>query len=167
MEKQNWPAEALFKLLPNRMPSSLQSEKSAIRKISVSVSANSNASIDFKMKLEPHIKIWLSTSAGEIVFGSGKCRLLQAIDQLGSLSAASESLNISYRKAWGDLKKAEEHIGKKLIIKNRGGSGGGRTSLTPEGAKLVNAYLTFVTEVKRQTAESYNKRIEEMIHETF
>ncbi len=119
------------------------------------------------MKLEPHIKIWLSTPDAEIVFGSGKCRLLQAIDQLGSLSAAAESLNISYRKAWGDLKKAEQHIGKQLIIKNRGGSGGGQTSLTPEGAKLVKAYLVFVKEVKQQTAASYNKLIEEMVDEIF
>ena len=119
------------------------------------------------MKLVPNIKIWLSTTDAEIVFGSGKYRLLRAIEQSGSLAAAAESLKISYRKAWGDLKKAETHIGKRLIIKNRGGSGGGRTSLTPEGDRLVKAYAHFVADVEKLTADSYHKWLEETVDEIF
>ena len=85
------------------------------------------------MKLVPRTKIWISTEAGESVFGGGKYRLLKAIEEEGSLVAAAVRMGISYRKAWGDLKKAEEHLGKKLIVKERGGSGGAEGA---EGAEV-------------------------------
>jgi len=56
-------------------------------------------------QLRTKFKLWLSTEDAEGVFGDGKWRLLKKIDAKGSLKAASQSLHISYRKAWGDLKK--------------------------------------------------------------
>ena len=61
-------------------------------------------------KLRARFKLWLSTKDVEGVFGDGKWRLLKSIDAEGSLKAASESLRISYRKAWGDLKKAQDAL---------------------------------------------------------
>ena len=60
-----------------------------------------------KTHLCPRSKLWISSDEAEGVFGDGKWRLLEAIEKDGSLNAASRSLGISYRKAWGDLKKAE------------------------------------------------------------
>ncbi len=57
-------------------------------------------------KLRARFKLWLSTKDIEGVFGDGKWRLLEAIETKGSLSADSKMLSISYRKAWGYLKKA-------------------------------------------------------------
>lgn len=118
------------------------------------------------MKLTPKIKIWLSTEANEGAFGGGKYRLLKAIEEQGSLAAAAEKLNISYRKAWGDLKKAEQYLGITLIVKTRGGSGGGQTLLTPEGVKLLKAYSEFVTDVKQFVTESYQKQMKFIINRT-
>ena len=73
----------------------------------------------------------------------------------GSLTAAAERLGISYRKAWDDLKKAEAGIGYQLIEKSRGGSGGGRTELTPEGVRLLQLYEAFAARVERYAAEAY------------
>ena len=119
------------------------------------------------MKLVPHIKIWLSTADDQNIIGSGRCRLLKAIDEHGSLSAAAQHLDISYRKAWGDLKKAERHIGKKLLIKSRGGSGGGKTVLTQEGIKLLKAYTELVDDVEKYAVESYAKLMEGFVDENF
>ena len=85
----------------------------------------------FSMKPEliPKFKLWFSTADSEGVFGDGKWRLLKAIDDKGSLKKAAESLGISYRKAWGDLKKAESCLGTRLIEKIRGGKDGGKTIL--------------------------------------
>ena len=115
------------------------------------------------MELVPHIKIWLSTAAGQNVIGGGRYRLLQVIDERGSLSAAAEHLGISYRKAWGDLKKAEKSIGKKLVIKNRGGSGGGTTVLTPEGINLLKAYQAFRSDVEQFAQDSYDRCIRKLL----
>ncbi len=99
--------------------------------------------------LAPRMKLWLSTSKGEGVFGDGKWRLLQAIERESSLKAAAESLHISYRKAWGDLKKAEEGLGLKFIEKHRGGDHGGETVLTDEGKRWLSAYSRFHSELHR------------------
>lgn len=98
-------------------------------------------------KLTPKIKLWFTTEDNEGFFGEGKCRLLKEIQLKGSLSAAAEELNISYRKAWGDLKKAEKGLGVKLIEKTRGGKGGGQTFLTEEGKILIKAYTEFKDQV--------------------
>ena len=111
------------------------------------------------MKLVPHIKLWISAPDRGDVVGSGRCRLLRAIERMGSLSAAAEELGISYRKAWGDLKRAERHIGRKLIVKSRGGAGGGKTELTPEGRKLLEAYTGFKEDVEMYAMDSYERWI--------
>jgi molybdate transport system regulatory protein len=114
-------------------------------------------------KLRVRFKLWLSTKEVEGVFGDGKWRLLQAIGQTGSLSAASELLKISYRKAWGDLKKAQDNLNVTLVEKQRGGSMGGRTVLTDEGRKLLKAYTKFRSDAEKQIEKSYGKYIQECL----
>ncbi len=97
--------------------------------------------------LSPKMKLWISSPDDEGVFGDGKWRLLRAIERESSLKAAAESLHISYRKAWGDLKKAEESMGLKFIEKHRGGDHGGETILTDEGKKWLSAYSRFHSEL--------------------
>jgi molybdate transport system regulatory protein len=75
------------------------------------------------------------------------------------LKAASESLGISYRKAWGDLKKAERCLRTALIDKQRGGNAGGRTTLTEQGHKWVDAYAKFRRDVERAVESAYGKYI--------
>lgn len=94
-------------------------------------------------------KLWLSSVSGEGIIGEGKIRLLQAVDELGSLSAAANSLGLSYRKAWGDIKKAEKLLGYELTEKHRGGKDGGKSVLTPAAARLLEAYRALQLEVNR------------------
>ncbi len=107
------------------------------------------------MELKPNIRIWFSTPDGQNVIGGGRYRLLLAVKELGSLTAAAEKLGISYRKAWDDLKKAEESIGCQLIVKSRGGSGGGKTELTAEGIRLLNLYEEFSARIERCAEETF------------
>ena len=94
-------------------------------------------------KIKPEYKIWLSTEAGEGIMGDGKWQILKAIEKTGSLKSATESLGLTYRRTWGDLKKIEEQLGFPLLDKSRGGKDGGTSSLTPEGKKLVQAFDNF------------------------
>lgn len=107
------------------------------------------------------MKIWLSAADRRGVFGDGKWRLLKAIDQRGSLKGACEVLGISYRKAWGDLKKTQTFLGTKLLEKHRGGTGGGNTRLTPQGKKLLKAYSKFRRDIEKATQRSYEKHFTE------
>ncbi len=94
-------------------------------------------------------KLWLSTISGEGIIGEGRIKLLQEISDKGSLSAAAEALGMSYRKAWGDIKRAEELLGYPLTEKQRGGKQGGRSELTPAAVRLLEAYQALKKEVNR------------------
>lgn len=108
-----------------------------------------------KHDLMPKFKMWFSTADTEGVFGDGKWRLLQAIEQKGSLKKAAESSGISYRKAWGDLKKAEAGLGVKFVEKNRGGKDGGRTVLTDEGRKWIHSYAQFRYDMEKKAEQLF------------
>jgi len=114
-------------------------------------------------KLRARFKLWLSTKDVEGVFGDGKWRLLKSIDAEGSLKAASESLRISYRKAWGDLKKAQDALSIALVEKQRGGSMGGRTTVTSQGKKWVRAYARFRGDIEKAVEKAYERHIKELV----
>ena len=114
-------------------------------------------------KLRVRFKLWLSTKNVEGVFGDGKWRLLKIIDSEGSLNAASKTLRISYRKAWGDLSKAEACLNIALLEKHRGGRMGGATCLTKQGKEWVKAYAKFHSEIEKAAEKAYEKHIQELL----
>ncbi len=114
-------------------------------------------------KLRVRFKLWLSTKNVEGVFGDGKWRLLKAVENAGSLSAASASLRISYRKAWGDLNKAQNALNVALVQKQRGGILGGKTILTAKGKKWVKAYTKFRSEIEKAAEKAFKKHMEKLI----
>ncbi len=85
-------------------------------------------------------KLWLSAISGEGIIGEGQYKLLRGIEELGSLKAASDMLGTSYRKAWGDIKKAEELLGYDLTEKHRGGKDGGKSLISAKAKTLLEAY---------------------------
>jgi len=107
----------------------------------------------------PKFKLWVSSGTAEGVFGDGKWRLLKAIEGEGSLSGAAKALGISYRKAWGDLRKAEECLDAALIDKSRGGRSGGGTDLTETGKRWLAAYSRFRADVEEAVARAYHEHI--------
>jgi molybdate transport system regulatory protein len=93
-----------------------------------------------KFEIFLNYKLWLSSVTGEGILEEDRYKLLREIHTKGSLSAAARELGISYRKAWGDLKKAEELLGYELVIRTRGGKNGGKSKLTEKAIKLLEAY---------------------------
>jgi len=114
-------------------------------------------------QLEPKFKLWLNCGHEEGAFGDGKWRLLGAVEKERSLRAASDVLGISYRKAWGDLKKAERVLGVRLVEKQRGGRAGGQTALTPEGKKWVAAYARLREDLERTVQGAYRQHIRKLL----
>lgn len=102
--------------------------------------------------LHANYRLWIYSDRRPGVFGNGKLRLLKALEKHGSLQDAAKAVGISYRKAWGDLKKAECCMQQRLVRKTRGGKGGGQTTLTEQGSRLVQAFDRF--------RDSINKNIE-------
>lgn len=88
-------------------------------------------------------KLWLTNEGGIDLINDQQWQLIIAIQSLGSLKAASCHLNISYRKAWGDIRKIEKILGFTLIEKHRGGNFGGSSELTEDGKYLIDNYIIF------------------------
>lgn len=93
-------------------------------------------------------KFWLEEEK-EILFGSGGAVLLQQIEITGSLSAASKELGMSYRAAWGRLKKLEKNLGEDLVMKLGGNKNG--YCLTERGKLFLSSYQKAEKKMKKAT----------------
>lgn len=123
----------------------------------------SSAHVEGVNQLRPDFRLWLAGDDASSPFGLGRWQLLQAIEREGSLRAAAASLEISYRKAWGDLKATEQALGVKLIAAHRGGSAGGDTRLTPVGRAWLRAYDRFHRQVARAVERSFKACFEDLL----
>ena len=94
-------------------------------------------------RIKFNYKIWIETGNEQSILGDGKWKLLKAIDEEGSLKAAMDKLNLTYRKTWDNLKKIENTLGFPVINPTRGGAEGGSTCLTREGQMIVAAFDRF------------------------
>ena len=86
-------------------------------------------------------KFWV-TLGPRTLFGDGKADLLEAVDRLGSLRSAAQSMGMSYRYAWGLLRELDQAAGFPFL--EHSGSGP-RTSLrlTKKGRRFIDAYRAF------------------------
>jgi molybdate transport system regulatory protein len=96
-------------------------------------------------KLAVKSKIWIEDEKGDVVFGSGRLRILSAIEEHGSILAAAKELRMSYRAVWGKIKATEERLGQPLLTKRAGGVRGGGSELTPLGRALVERFRKLQT----------------------
>lgn len=85
------------------------------------------------------IKIQI-TNNNQIAFGPGKAQLLEAINQLGSISAAAKSMNMSYKRAWDLVAVMNASFKSPLVTTAVGGSQGGYTALTDTGHQVLQTY---------------------------
>ncbi len=90
------------------------------------------------------VHVWMETEDG-VFFGTGRAILLEMIDRCGSLKKAAEELGMSYRAAWGKIKKTEEIVGEPLIekISNKEGY-----RLTPFGKEVKLRYQKWFNEIE-------------------
>ena len=67
-------------------------------------------------------------------------QLLQAIELCGSITNAAKTVGISYKTAWDRINMMNNLSDKPLVRRSAGGSGGGGTSLTELGKKLLRGF---------------------------
>jgi molybdate transport repressor ModE-like protein len=71
---------------------------------------------------------------------------------VGTLKEAAIELGMSYRYAWGLIKKAEEKLGEPLLSAHKGGrSGGGGAELTERGKQFLVEFQKLREQIKRVT----------------
>ncbi|MBU2550251.1 MAG: LysR family transcriptional regulator [Proteobacteria bacterium] len=85
-------------------------------------------------------KFWLEDDDGEVVFGSGRLKMLELIDELGSMQATAKALNMSYRGVWARIKATEERLKIKLIETSPGRGRNRGSRLTPEAKAMLDNF---------------------------
>jgi molybdate transport system regulatory protein len=106
--------------------------------------------------MQIRLKVWLEID-GEYIFGDGRAELLRLVGQFRSISKAASSLKMSYRHAWGQIRKLEERLGDKLVETCTGGKGGGKACLTETAEELLSKYDEFRDGIDLYVQEKYKK----------
>jgi molybdate transport system regulatory protein len=81
--------------------------------------------------------------------GPGKIRLLELIDETGSISAAGRAMAMSYRRAWLLVESLNTSFRQPVVDTRSGGRRGGGARLTAFGRELVQRYRTLERDAVR------------------
>jgi molybdate transport system regulatory protein len=110
-------------------------------------------------------KIWIDDGTGEVLFGLGRVRILEAIQRTGSILAAARDLGMSYRAVWGRIRASEDRLGRKLLVRNIGGKKGGGSSLTPFAQELIADFRDIHRQVMDHSDELFDREIAPLLGE--
>ncbi|KIM06180.1 MAG: molybdenum-binding protein [Sulfurovum sp. PC08-66] len=78
-----------------------------------------------------------------------RIRLLNAIEQYGSILKAAKNVPMSYKAAWDSIDAMNNLSPQPIVNRSTGGKNGGGTSLTEYGKKVVELYTLFKSEQER------------------
>lgn len=92
------------------------------------------------------LHLWLETADG-LFFGIGRAQLLAKVSRYGSLKKAADELGMSYRAAWGKIKKTEAVVGAKLVV--RSGNKRDGYQLTEFGRTLLDSFSNWYREMEK------------------
>jgi N-terminal domain of molybdenum-binding protein len=101
------------------------------------------------------VHLWLETGEG-MFFGLGRVQLLRLVDKLGSLNQAAKAVGMSYRAAWGRIKRTEELLGQPLLTQARGRKG---YELTPLARDLIREFMAWHAEVEAFALKRAEERL--------
>ena len=93
--------------------------------------------------------------------GGDRISLLEKIDELGSITKAAKAVGISYKTAWDTINLINNLAEKPLVDRLTGGKGGGGTTLTAEGKKVVSQFRIIQEEHRK-----YLLNLEERLGDT-
>lgn len=88
--------------------------------------------------METQGKVWVKSDRG--VFGPGRIKLLELVDETGSISKAAKELGMSYKAAWAAIEKMNNLSENLLVIKATGGKSGGGSKLSDEARIIIKAF---------------------------
>lgn len=94
-------------------------------------------------RLLPRLEV--ATEAGAFLGGT-RIRLLEAIDQHGSISQAAKHVPLSYKAAWDAVDAMNNLSEQPLVTRVSGGRQGGGTVLTEHGRKVVAMFRAMESE---------------------
>ena len=104
--------------------------------------------------------VWLSKDQHKFL-GGDRIRLLEKIDELGSITQAAKAVGISYKTAWEIVNMINNLSEKPLVDRLAGGKGGGGTTLTAEGKNVIKQFLV-IQEEHRKFLDNIADRLDDV-----
>lgn len=104
--------------------------------------------------MQPRYNLWLEID-GQVVLSLWRMRLLRAVEETGSITAAAEALDVPYRVAWQKIHEMEERLHEKLVETQVGGAQGGGARLTAAGEKYLDQFDRFAHDLERFVVDSF------------
>ncbi|KAA5605798.1 LysR family transcriptional regulator [Roseospira marina] len=86
-------------------------------------------------------------STGQI--GANRIRLLEAVRDHGSISAAGRAVGLSYKAAWDGIAALNNLCDRPVVDTQSGGRHGGRAHVTPAGTAIIEAFHSVQSELDR------------------
>ncbi|AGF78213.1 molybdenum-binding protein [Desulfocapsa sulfexigens DSM 10523] len=105
-----------------------------------------------KKKFTIKSKVWIEDQNGNVVFGLGRYRILDAIKRHNSLQAAARELKMGYRALWGRIKASEDRLGERLVVRDGRGS-----KLTPYAMDLMDRFNEMHIHILDDSNSSFSK----------
>ncbi len=111
--------------------------------------------------MEIRSKFWIENK-GEVVIGAGKTALLMAVDRLGSIQGAADQFGMSYRHAWGAIKRIEKRAGFKIVETKLGGKDAG-ARLTAMGKVFVETADALFKDLQGQAQKRSRQKLQSFV----
>lgn len=89
-------------------------------------------------------------------FSQDTAGFLEAIRENGSMLGACQAKGISYSKGWKMVKQAEDELGIRFITRQAGGSRGGSSTLTEEGAGFLDRFCALEEQIARDAENAFS-----------
>ena len=79
---------------------------------------------------------WIVDKNDNIIIGEGRMKILENIENTGSINQAAKMMKMSYKAVWSKIKYTEKHLNAKIVHSDK--KTGSR--LTKEGKALLEKY---------------------------
>ena len=93
-------------------------------------------------KLKLRSSQWIVDDDNNIVIGEGRARILEHIDQTGSMNQTAKLMKMSYKAVWSKIKATEKHINACIVQTNRKDG----SHLSQKGKDLLEKYKLLKTQ---------------------
>ncbi len=94
--------------------------------------------------------------------GPGKARLIELIDETGSISAAARAMDMSYRRAWQLVDALNQSFTEPVVLTAIGGKRGGGAAVTAFGREATRVFRQMESKASSAIAadlRKYNLRL--------
>ena len=88
------------------------------------------------VKLKLKSSQWIVDENDNMIIGEGRMKILEHVENTGSINQAAKMMKMSYKAVWSKIKYTEKHLNTKIVHSDRKMG----TRLTGEGKNLLEKY---------------------------